>query len=55
MSKKTLLDDWQKAIFGMTQRDNALQQIRDLIKNKKDEIVKVQSEISGLKNETQKE
>jgi hypothetical protein len=32
MSKKTLLEDWQKSIFGMQQRDNALQQIKDLIK-----------------------
>lgn len=39
----------------MQQRDNALQQIKDLIKQKNDEILKVQSEISGLKNETQKE
>jgi archaellum component FlaC len=39
----------------MQQRDNALQQIKDLIKQKNDEILKVESEISGLKNETQKE
>jgi hypothetical protein len=31
MSKKMLLEDWQKAIFGMQQRDNALQQIKELI------------------------
>lgn len=55
MGKKQLLEDWQKSIFGMQQRDNALQQIKDLIKQKNDEILKVQSEISGLKNETQKE
>jgi len=34
MSKKTLLDDWQKALFGMQQRDKALQAIKDLIKGK---------------------
>lgn len=39
----------------MQQRDNALQQIKDLIKQKNDEILKVDSEISGLKNETAKE
>lgn len=50
-----LLEDWQKAIFGMQQRDNALQQIKELIKQKNDEIMKVESEISGFKNETQKE
>ena len=55
MSKKMLLEDWNKALFGMQQRDNALQQIKDLIKSKNDEIMKVESEISGLKNETQKE
>lgn len=55
MGKKQLLEDWQKSIFGMQQRDNALQQIKDLIKQKNDEILKVESEISGLKNETQKE
>jgi hypothetical protein len=32
MSKKTLLEDWQKSLFGMQQRDKALQAIRELIK-----------------------
>jgi chromosome segregation ATPase len=45
MSKKTLLDDWQKSLFGMQQRDKALQAIKDLI----------ESEISGVRNETKKE
>jgi hypothetical protein len=39
MSKKTLLDDWQKALFGMQQRDKALQAIKDLIKGKQDDIL----------------
>jgi chromosome segregation ATPase len=34
MSKKTLLDDWQKSLFGMQQRDKALQAIKELIKQK---------------------
>lgn len=55
MSKKMLLEDWQKAIFGMQQRDNALQQIKELIQQKTDEINKVESEIRGFKNETAKE
>lgn len=55
LSKKMLLEDWQKSIFGMQQRDNALQQIKELIKIKNDEIMKEESEISGLKNETAKE
>lgn len=39
MSKKTLLEDWQKALFGMQQRDKALQAIKELIKQKNDEIL----------------
>lgn len=48
MSKKTLLEDWQKSLFGMQQRDKALQGIKEPIKQKNDEI-------SGVKNETRKE
>jgi hypothetical protein len=54
-SKKTLLDDWQKALFGMQQRDKALQVIKELIKRKEDEIQQVKSEIDGVKNETRRE
>ena len=55
MSKKTLLEDWQKSLFGMQQRDKALQAIRELIKNRNDEILQVESEIDGVRNETRKE
>jgi chromosome segregation ATPase len=55
MSKKTLLEDWQKSLFGMQQRDKALQAIKELIKQKNDEILQIESEISGVKNETRKE
>lgn len=55
MSKKTLLDDWQKSLFGMQQRDKALQAIKDLIKQKQDDIQQIESEISGVRNETKKE
>lgn len=55
MSKKTLLDDWQKSLFGMQQRDKALQAIKDLIKQKQDDILQIESEISGVRNETKKE
>ncbi len=55
MSKKTLLEDWQKSLFGMQERDKALQAIKDLIKNKKDEIMQIESEINGVRNETKKE
>jgi hypothetical protein len=39
MSKKTLLEDWQKSLFGMQERDKALQAIKELIHQKKDEIL----------------
>jgi predicted nucleic acid-binding Zn-ribbon protein len=55
MSKKTLLDDWQKSLYGMQQRDKALQSIKDLIKQKQDEILQIESEIAGVRNETKKE
>lgn len=55
MSKKTLLEDWQKSLFGMQQRDKALQAIKDLIAQRNDEILQVESEISGVRNETKKE
>lgn len=55
MSKKTLLEDWQKSLFGMQQRDKALQAIKDLIKDKNDEILQIESEITGIRNETRKE
>lgn len=55
MSKKTLLEDWQKSLFGMQERDKALQAIKELIKQKKDEIMQVESEINGVRNETRQE
>ena len=44
-----------RALFGMQERDKALQSIRELITAKLDEIMQVDSEISGVKNETKKE
>ena len=55
MSKKTLLEDWQKSLFGMQQRDKALQAIKELITKRNNEILQVESEISGVRNETKKE
>lgn len=55
MSKKTLLEDWQKSLFGMQERDKALQAIKELIKQKKDEIMQVESEINGVRNETRQQ
>ena len=55
MSKKTLLEDWQGALFGMEERDKALQAIRELTNQKKDEIMQIESEISGVHNDTKKE
>ena len=39
----------------MQQRDKALQAIKDLIKQKEDEIQQVKSEITGVRNETRRE
>ena len=39
----------------MQQRDKALQAIKELIKQRNDEILQVESEISGVRNETKKE
>jgi archaellum component FlaC len=55
MSKKTLMNDWQKSIFEMERRDKALQAIKDMITQKNDEIMQLDSEISGLKTETRAE
>jgi len=55
MSKKTLLEDWQKSLFGMQERDKALQAIKELITQKENEIQQIKSEINGVKNETRKE
>lgn len=54
-SKKTLLEDWQKALLGMQRRDKALQSIRDAINTQKDMDVQVESEMAGLKQEIQQE
>ena len=39
----------------MQQRDKALQAIKELIKQKQDDILQIESEISGVRNETRKE
>ncbi len=39
----------------MQERDKALQAIKELIKQKKDEIMQAESEINGVRNETRKE
>ena len=39
----------------MQQRDKALQAIKELIKQKQDDILQIESEISGVRNETKKE
>jgi len=42
-------------LFGMQERDKALQAITELINQKRNEIMQVNSEINGVKNETRKE
>jgi len=39
----------------MERRDKALQAIKDLISQKNDEIMQIDSEISGVKTETRRE
>ena len=39
----------------MQQRDKALQAIKELIKQKQDDILQLESEIAGVRNETKKE
>lgn len=53
-STKQLKADWDKSINGMRQRDDALQQIKDLIKQKNDDIMEEESKINGIKNETKR-
>ena len=55
MSKKTLLEDWQKSLLLMQERDKALAAIKELISQKQDEIILIKSQINGVVNETNKE
>lgn len=54
-SKKTLLEDWQKALQGMQRRDKALQAISDAIKAQEDVDWQLKSEMTGLKKEINQE
>ena len=55
LSKKTMLEDWQKSLHAMQQRDKALQTIKELIDQRNDRILQVESEISGVRNDSRKE
>jgi chromosome segregation ATPase len=55
IAKKNLLEDWKKSLQAMQTRDKALQSMRDLIKEKQENIVRIESEINGVKKETKAE
>jgi chromosome segregation ATPase len=54
-SKKTLLEDWQKALEGMKRRDRALQAINDELKNLDNSLCQLKSESVGLGKEIDRE
>jgi len=54
-AKKSLLEDWKKSLQAMQRRDKALQSMRDLIKEKTESILRIESEIAGVKKETKDE
>jgi len=55
LSKTTLFDDWKNALLNVQKRDDALQSIRILVDKRKNDILKVKSEIEGVMKETQQE
>jgi len=55
LSKNTLLSDWKNAIKDMRYKDNAFQSMKDLVKEKKKEISRIDVEIVGAKKEIKAE
>lgn len=55
MSKNTLLTDWKNSIKDMKYKDSAFQSLKDLVKEKKKEIVRIDVEIVGAKKEIKAE
>jgi chromosome segregation ATPase len=55
MSKNTLLSDWKNSIKDMKYKDTAFQSLKDLVKEKKKEIVRIDVEIVGAKKEIKAE
>lgn len=55
LAKKNLLEDWKKSLQAMQRRDKALQSMRDLIKEKNEAIMRIESETIGVKKETRAE
>ena len=47
MSKNSLLADWKDSINEMQYKDKAFQSLKDLIKEKKQQILRLDSEITG--------
>jgi len=54
-AKKSLLEDRKKSLQAMQRRDKALQSMGDLIKEKGESILRIESEIAGVKKETKDE
>lgn len=54
-AKKNLLVDWNGALKAMENRDKALQHLKAIIKERKESILRIESEISGVKKETRVE
>lgn len=54
-SKKNLLEKWQKSIFNMQRRDNALQAIKDAMDVQKEINIQLGTELIGIDSEIRKE
>lgn len=55
MSKQTLLSDWKNSIKDMRYKDSAFQSLKQLVKEKKKEIVRIDVEIAGARKEIKAE
>lgn len=47
-SKKNLLEKWQKALFNIQRRDNALQAIKEALRIQKEISVEKKNELVGI-------
>lgn len=54
-SKKNLLEKWQKALFDIQARDNALQAIKEALRNQKEIKIEKKNELIGIQQEIRKE
>jgi len=47
-SKKSLLERWQKSLFNMQRRDNALQAIKEALKKQQEINIELGTELMGV-------